>query len=276
MLGSLHGFVPERDAVAADRLLSVDAWALTQAARNQDEIRADYDNADFHLVYQKLHNYCVVDLGGLYLDILKDRLYTLPEAHPARRSAQTVLWHLAEAMVRWIAPILSFTADEVWRLLPGDRQRSVFAQSWYPLPDASDRADMIDWPYFLSAREAVKKELEALRVRGEIGSSLDAEVDLYAEEPMFKALEKVGDELRFWFITSGARVHRLDEYPQNSMAAKDETAVPPRVFARESKHAKCQLCWHHRPDIGADPTHPALCGRCVENVAGAGETRRYI
>jgi isoleucyl-tRNA synthetase len=274
LLGSLHGFDPRRDAVAPDKLLPVDAWALAQAAKLQAELQAAYNDADFHLVYHKLHNYCVVDLGGLYLDILKDRLYTLPEAHPARRSAQTVLWHLAEAMVRWIAPILSFTADEIWRLLPGDRSASVFAQSWYALPTATT-AQSIDWSHLLAAREAVKKVLEELRVRGEIGSSLDADVSLYADGAMLDSLRSVGEELRFWFITGSATVAPAAQHPAEAVKATNSD-TPFWVSAKPSPHPKCQRCWHHRADVGADPAHPTLCARCAENVAGSGEVRRFI
>ncbi len=274
LLGSLYGFDPQRDAVAPGKLLPVDAWALAQAAKLQTELQTAYREADFHLVYHKLHNYCSVDLGSLYLDILKDRLYTLPEAHPARRSAQTALWYLAEAMVRWIAPILSFTADEIWQLLPGDRGGSVFAQAWYSLPQIPE-AQRIDWAQLLVAREAVKKVLEELRVRGEIGSSLDAEVSLYADGAMLDSLRSVDDELRFWFITGNASVASAAERPHNAIQAAGSD-IPFWVSAKPSAHAKCQRCWHHRADVGANPVHPTLCARCAENVAGNGEVRRFI
>jgi isoleucyl-tRNA synthetase len=276
LLGSLHGFDPARHAVSPEKLLAVDAWALAQAAQLQAELRTAYRDADYHLVYQKLHNYCVVDLGGLYLDILKDRLYTMPEAHPARRSAQTVLWHLAEAMVRWIAPILSFTADEIWRLLPGDRATSVFAQPWYPFPVSAGRETAIDWIKLLAARDAVKKVLEDLRIRGVIGSSLDADVRLYADGDMLTALRSLATELRFWFITSEAVASALNDKPTDAVEATAAGAGALWIAAAASPHEKCQRCWHHRADIGAVAAHLTLCSRCATNVSGAGEVRRFV
>ena len=275
LLGSLHGFDPTQHSVAPDELLPVDAWAVAQCAKLQNELQLAYRAADYHLVYQKLHNYCVVDLGGLYLDILKDRLYTLPEAHPARRSAQTALLHIAEAMVRWIAPILSFTADEIWQLLPGDRSVSVFAQAWHVLPDTRAACAAIDWTRLLAVRESVKKVLEDLRVRGDIGSSLDAEVRLYADGALLTALQTLGEELRFWFITSAAVALPAEPRPPHAVAAAvdGETLW---IAAGSSPAVKCQRCWHHRADVGSVAEHPTLCGRCADNVAGAGERRRWV
>lgn len=273
LLGSLHGFDPAQHSVSADQLLPVDAWALAQAAKLQDELKTAYRAADFHLVYQKLHNYCVVDLGGLYLDILKDRLYTLPEAHPARRSAQTALLHIAECMVRWIAPILSFTADEIWKLLPGDRSQSVFAQVWHALPDTAAAAAKIDWTQLLAARDAVKKVLEERRAASVIGGSLDADVRLYADGAMHAALQALGGELRFWFITSEAVAAPLADKPAEAVEA---AAGALWIQAQASTDAKCQRCWHLRPDVGSVAAHPTLCSRCAANVDGAGEVREFV
>ncbi|MEK6807278.1 MAG: isoleucine--tRNA ligase [Pseudomonadota bacterium] len=262
LLSNVHGFDPSRHTVAADKMLAVDRWALAQAATLQAEIVQAYEDYQFHLVYQKLHNYCVTDLGGLYLDLLKDRLYTTPADSLARRSAQTALFHIAEALVRWIAPILSFTADEIWEAMPGDRSRSVFSQVWHALPEPP-KTDALDWPRLLSAREAVKKALEDLRIKGGIGSGLDAEVTLRAGGDMLKALQQPGEELRFWFITSAAHV----EQGQGEELSISATACT---------HAKCERCWHRRADVGKDSHHPLLCGRCVSNISGAGEVRRFI
>ncbi|TXH05196.1 MAG: isoleucine--tRNA ligase [Nevskiaceae bacterium] len=274
LLGSLNGFDPATDTVPVEQMLSIDRWALVQAAKLQDEIKQAYDASQFHLVYQKLHNYCVTDLGGLYLDVLKDRLYTLPTKSVARRSAQTALFHIAEVMVRWIAPILSFTADEIWQLLPGDRSASVFAQTWHPLPAAGDTD--IDWPRLSAAREAVKKVLEDLRIKGDIGSGLNAEVALYADGDAARAFDAVGDELRFWFITSSATALGTATRSANAVEAKLATGESVWISAQASAHAKCERCWHQRADVGAHAEHPTLCGRCVENVDGAGERRQFI
>jgi isoleucyl-tRNA synthetase len=274
LLGNLAGFDPATDALPADQLLAVDAWAIRQAAALQDEIRAAYREQQFHQVYHKLHNYCVNDLGGLYLDILKDRLYTSPARSRARRSAQTAMFHIAEAMVRWIAPILSFTADEIWQLLPGQRAGSVFAQTWHGLPSVPEPG--VDWPRLGVVRERVKKVLEDLRIKGQIGSGLNADVTLYANGQAGTAMSRVGDELRFWFITSSARVQPPADKPAGVFESKLDDGEVIWIEAAPSPHPKCTRCWHQRPEIGRHSGHPELCSRCIENIAGDGETRNYI
>jgi isoleucyl-tRNA synthetase len=225
-------------------------------------------------VYQKVHNYAV-DLGALYLDVLKDRLYTMPAKSLGRRSAQTALLHIAEALVRWIAPILSFTADEIWRALPGDRSTPVFAQAWHVFPPAAS-SRVLDWDRLRAVRLAVSKVLEDLRVKGAIGQSLAAEVTLYAEEPLLAALKAPGEELRFWFITSRAEARPAAERPTSALAAALENGETAWIEAGASAAPKCERCWHRRPEVGENAAHPTLCGRCVRNVAGPGETRKYI
>ncbi|WP_241696237.1 isoleucine--tRNA ligase [Solimonas terrae] len=274
LLGSFKDFDPSTDLVAPDQLVAVDAWAIAQAVALQDELKAAYGRREFHLVYHKLHNYCVTDLGGLYLDILKDRLYTLPKASLARRSAQTALLHIAEALVRWIAPILSYTADEIWRMLPGDRSVTVFAQPWYAFPAVP--ATTIDWQALKAVREQVKKQLEELRVAAQIGSGLNAKVTLYADGPVANMFADLGGELRFWFITSGAAVLPLAEKPAQAV----ETALDggERIYslASASGDPKCERCWHQRADVGQHAAHPTLCDRCISNLDGDGELRRYV
>ena len=276
LLGNLHGFDVASDLVAPNELLAMDRWAIAQAAKLQDEIREAYAVQQFHSVYQKLHNYCVVDLGGLYLDVLKDRLYTTAPKSLARRSAQTALLHIAEAMVRWIAPVLSFTADEIWQLLPGDRSQSIFAQQFYKLPSVDLSSDGIDWARLAAAREAVKKQLEELRAAGTIGSGLNATVELYADGELAQTLSKPGDELRFWFITSGAAVRPFADAPAGATTLTLENGDKLVVQAQASEHEKCERCWHQVADVGANAEHPTLCGRCVSNVFGDGESRLVI
>ncbi|HEX4871766.1 MAG TPA: isoleucine--tRNA ligase [Nevskiaceae bacterium] len=266
LLGSLKDFDPVRDAVPLSELVAIDRWALIQARQLQEQIREAYAQAEFHQVYQKLHNYCVVDLGGCYLDVLKDRLYTTRAGSLPRRSAQTVLFHIAEALVRWIAPILSFTADEIWTLLPGDRSASLFAQTWHRFPEG-DEDGGLDWPRLLAAREAVRRELETLRGQGRIGSGLSARVRLQARGALLEALRTPGEELRFWLITSEVTVGEAGD-------GQGEERL--EVEAEPSPHAKCERCWHQRPEVGSLAAHPTLCQRCVENVDGAGEQRRYL
>ncbi|MDB5977785.1 MAG: isoleucine-tRNA ligase, partial [Nevskia sp.] len=285
LLSNLDGFDPARDAVPVEQMVALDLWALDSARKLQDEIAVAYRDAQFHQVYQKLHNYCVVDLGGLYLDVLKDRLYTMPAKSPARRSAQTAMYHIVEALVRWIAPILSFTADEIWRLLPGERAAagaSVFAQTWHAFPGMAAAPAVADahWPQLLAVREAVKKVLEDLRARELIGSALDAELTLYADGQVHEALAAVGSELRFWFITSDARVAPLAQKTADAVEVKLDTVGSAGevvwIAAQATTAEKCGRCWQRRPDVGQHAGHSQLCGRCVENISGAGERRLYI
>jgi isoleucyl-tRNA synthetase len=272
LLANLYDFDPAQHQLPVGELLELDRWLLAKAGRLQTEVRQAYDNYQFHLIYQKIYNFCIVDLSSFYLDVIKDREYTTRADSIARRSCQTAMYHVAEAMVRWLAPILSFTAEEIWQQLPGQRNTSVFTAVWYPLPD-SGALDMELWQTVLTVREAVRKELEKLRVAGTVGSSLDAEVDLYCEPALAATLRKLGDELRFALITSYARVHDADGHPADAVAAAEPAGL--WITVQPSKWQKCERCWHHREDIGRDPAHPGLCGRCVENVVGDGETRHF-
>ena len=275
LLGNLDGFDPTRDQVAVEELVAVDRWALKRTLELQEELVDAYRNYQFHLIYQKVHNFCSVDMGGFYLDVLKDRLYTTGKQSLPRRSAQTAMYWIIEAMVRWLAPILSFTADEIWRYMPGTRDESVFLHTWLELPVGANAPLAIDWDAVFGVRSAVARELEKLRNSGAIGGPLDAEVDLYCTQELERTLAMFGDELRFAFITSEARVHPAAERPANAVPAEEGERNAAWVVVRASEHGKCVRCWHKRPDVGADRDHPELCGRCVTNVVGPGETRRW-
>ena len=259
LLGNLHGFDPATDAVTPAQMVALDRWAVQRAAALQGEIIEAYRTYQFHGVYQRVHNFCVVDLGGCYLDVLKDRLYTTPTRSLARRSAQTAMWHIAEAMVRWLAPVLSFTAEEIWSYLPGARPRSVFHATWHALP-AMPESD-IDWDALLALRGEVARELERLREAGSIGAPLEAEVEIECPPAEYARLAALGDELRFFLITSGARVVENAE-----LTARNITVRP-------TEAPKCVRCWHRRDDVGSHAEHPLICARCVSNVAGEGEVR---
>jgi len=259
LLGNLHGFNPSTDAVRPAQMVALDRWAVQRAAALQAEIIEAYRTYQFHGVYQRVHHFCVVDLGGCYLDVLKDRLYTTPTRSLARRSAQTAMWHIAEAMVRWLAPVLSFTAEEIWSYLPGERPRSVFHATWHELPSIAESD--IDWDALLALRAEVARELERLREGGGIGAPLEAEVDIECPSAEYPRLAALGDELRFFLITSGARVVENPQLTARSITVR-ATAAP-----------KCVRCWHRREDVGSHAEHPLICARCVSNVAGEGETR---
>jgi len=280
LLANLHGFEPAEHMLPEEQLLALDKWAIEQARRLQQQIMAAYDNYEFHLIYQLVHNFCAVEMGSFYLDVIKDRQYTTQRDSIARRSAQTALYHVVEAMVRWLAPILSFTAEDIWQVMPGKREASVLLATWYDVPamyssDTEAIAQTDFWQRVIEVRDAVNKELEALRVAGGIGSGLDAEVDLYCGRELYDLLAKLEDELRFALITSYARIYLAGSPPAEgqhyTLSSNDELWVA----VAASSHKKCVRCWHHREDVGKHTDHPELCGRCVENVDGDGELRKF-
>jgi isoleucyl-tRNA synthetase len=275
LLSNLVGFEPAQHLVPMDEMVALDRWIVDRAYQLQEEIRASYDSFQFHQIYHKLNNFCVGDLSAVYLDIIKDRQYTTKADSHARRSAQTAVFHIAEALVRWMAPIMSFTAHEIWAALPGQREEFVFLSEWYaglqPLPESSSDVTLTRayWDQVLAVKSAVNKEIEEARNRKEVGAGLSAEVDLFLSPELRQPLNLLGEELRFVFITSAAR---LNEAAEQGMA----TEVPGlRVAVSPSTHAKCARCWHYRADVGANTAHADICLRCVENVYGDGEKRQF-
>jgi isoleucyl-tRNA synthetase len=272
ILSNLVGFNPETDLVPVEKMVQLDRWVVGQAAKLQQEIIDAYNQYQFHLIYQKLHNFCVVELGGFYLDIIKDRQYTVKSDALARRSAQTALYYVIESLVRWIAPILSFTADEIWKEIPGKREANVFVAEWFQLPEMpKDSLSDEYWTLIASVKTAVNKVLEEKRSEGAKGGSLGAEVTLYCDEKLQIELSKLGDELRFVLITSAATLQPLSA-AQN---AEETDVVGLKVFVKATEQPKCERCWHHRADVGANPVHPTICLRCVVNVDGVGEERDF-
>jgi isoleucyl-tRNA synthetase len=281
LLANLDGFEPATDGLDPEQMLCLDRWAVERTRQVQGQVQAAYEGYEFHRIYQLVHNFCAVDMGSFYLDIIKDRQYTLRADSIPRRSAQTAMYHVAESLVRWLAPILSFTAEEIWQTMPGERDDSVFLTTWYELPPAFfseseilQRMGADFWSRIITVRDAVSKELEKLRVAGDIGSPLAAEVDLYADEETCALLNALEDELRFVLITSYARVHDAQDSPKDAIAA-ELPGMDISIRVTPSTHAKCIRCWHHREDVGAVAGHPEICGRCVENITGDGEVRRY-
>jgi isoleucyl-tRNA synthetase len=256
-------------------LVALDRWAIWRTQQVQEEVLEAYRTYQFHLIYQKVHNFCSVDLGGFYLDVLKDRLYTTPARSHARRSAQTAMYWIAEAMARWLAPILSFTSEEVWRFMPGTRTESVFLETWAQLPAEALKESDLNWEAILNLRSAVSRELEKLRNTGAIGAPLDARIDLYVQGEMLDVLRSFGEELRFIFITSEAQVHPASERPSGAVAAVEGESNYAWIAVSATDANKCVRCWHKRPDVGTHAEHPEICGRCVSNVTGEGESRRW-
>ena len=256
LLANTSDFDPVKDAVAEGDLLEIDRWLLSRAAEFQADVLAHYEVYEFHPVVAKLQLFCSEDLGGFYLDVLKDRLYTTAPHSLARRSAQTALWRLTQAMLRWMAPFLSFTAEEAWKLVgQGD---SIFLAEFSEFA-APDAALLAKWARIREIREAVNKDIEVLREKGEVGSSLQANVVLTAPPADHALLATLGDDLRFVFITSAIELEAGNDLSVSASASKD---------------VKCERCWHYVADVGADAEHPTLCGRCISNLYGAGETRK--
>ncbi|MDF1794933.1 MAG: isoleucine--tRNA ligase [Coxiellaceae bacterium] len=267
LLSNLSDFNPATDMVAVEDMVELDRWAVCYTAAVQKKILDAYDNYQFHNIYQMIHNFCAVEMGSFYLDIIKDRQYTCKGDGIARRSAQTAMVHIIEAMVRWLAPILSFTAEEIWACMPGERDDTIFYSQYYQ--DLQNTGvDLERWQLLMQVRDEVNKVLEAHRNQGEIKSALDAGVTLYASGDLLKTLQGLGDELRFLLITSDAKVAEGSEG-----AATDIEGLSVKVEVLSAE--KCERCWQRRDDVGSIAGHETICSRCVENIDGAGEVRQF-
>ncbi len=276
LLGNLHGFDPTSHRLPHADLLLLDQWAVQRMAELQDSITASYARYDFPAIVQALNNFCTVDMGSIYLDITKDRLYTLQENSRGRRSAQTAMYLIADSLTRLIAPILSFTAEEVWSYLPGAREDSVLLATQVETIDglpADAALSREDFKLLLDLREAVTGVLEPMRASGALGSSLQAAVTLYLDEALRTKLEPVADELSFFFITSQCALADAAERPADAVAVE---GIKAWVSAQVIDAAKCIRCWHYQADVSQHADHPELCGRCIENVDGPGEDRRHF
>jgi isoleucyl-tRNA synthetase len=256
LLANVSDFDPDQDSVPDSELLEIDRYALARAAQLQTEILRHYEVYEFHPVVSKLQVYCSEDLGAFYLDVLKDRLYTTAPKSLARRSAQTALHRITHAMLRWMAPFLSFTAEEAWSSFGSSA--SIFLETFDAMSEP-DSALLARWTRIREIRDTVNKDIESLRAAGQVGSSLQATVTLHLPAPDFELINSLGEDARFIFITS-----------QLSCVAGPEL----RIEVKPSGSPKCERCWHYRDDVGHDPAHPTLCGRCTSNLYGAGEARR--
>ena len=275
LLANLAGFDPAQHLVPTNDMLALDRWVVDKAAQVQTEIIAAYEAYEFHNIYHKLHNFCSLDLGSFYLDIIKDRQYTTQADSLARRSAQTALYHIIQALVRWCAPILSFTAHEIWQEIPQAGAESVFLTEWYqglatlPEDDSQPMLTRAYWQQVMAVKTAVNKEIEEARTRKEVGSGLSAEVTLYVTPELKARLALLADELRFVLITSSATLSDQNGEGQVTDVVGLNVKVTP------STYTKCVRCWHYRADVGSHAEHPEVCARCVENVAGQGEIRHF-
>ena len=274
LLANLHNFDEQQHRVLFEDMLPLDQWAVAHTLETQNEILKDFQAYDFHNMVQKLHHFCAITMGGFYLDIIKDRQYTSKKGSLAHRSCQSAMFLVIEALVRWITPVLSFTADEIWQLLPQRKSVIPFSANWFDgLKELPDDAilSMGDWNKILGLKTAVNKALEQARNAGEIGGSLEAEVTLYVDADWFSLLQILGDELRFILMTSQAKLSPFSEKPDLLKCAELDGELA--VSVTKSSAEKCVRCWHRSEDVGKNENHPEICLRCVENIEGDGEIR---
>lgn len=265
LLANLADFNPVADSLPSQEWMEIDRYMLVSTEALQDELVRFYERYEFHQIVTRLHHFCSEDLGGFYLDILKDRLYTTQADGVPRRSAQSALYHIVHSLARLFAPILSFTAEEVWQQLSESTEDSIFLQTWHSFPAQPHDAQALvqRWQQLRELRARVLKQLEDARIQGKIGSSLAAVVEIYVAEENYALLKSLGDDLRFVLITSEVHLQRVD------------TVAEEAVIVTASTHQKCERCWHYRQDVGSVPDHPTLCSRCANNLSGPGECRHY-
>ncbi len=268
LLSNLGDFNAEKHSIDYSDMLLLDQLIMKRLSVINQSIQTDYEEYSFHRIIQTLHNFCVNDMGGFYLDVIKDRLYTMPENSQGRRSAQTVLLYIAESLVRWIAPVLSFTAEEIWQSLPDRRVPSVFLSEWHDIVTTDDNND---WEIIQDLNEVAAKALEIARDKKIIGSPLDADLTLYANQELIEFLEPFADELRFLFITSSATIKSIDEVTDEAVHGENFA-----VSITQSDYEKCNRCWHRQESVNQSKHHPDLCSRCEANIGDASEVRLYF
>jgi isoleucyl-tRNA synthetase len=279
LLGNLDGFDPAKDLVPVENSVLLDQWAVGQAYEVQQAVIAAYERYDFPEIVQRVQNFCTNEMGALYLDITKDRLYTMPTESLGRRSAQSAMYRILEALVRWLAPILSFTAEEIWQHMPGARSESVLFETWYDglAHTQSSPEQRRYWSDLLAIRDTASRVLEDMRKAERIGAALEAKLVLHADAAITaRYVEAVkADEMRFFFITSDFSFAPLQPRADGAVAVALEDGEA-YVTATVSEAAKCIRCWHRREDVGSNPAHPEICSRCVSNVEGPGENRHWF
>ncbi|HEY1588945.1 MAG TPA: class I tRNA ligase family protein, partial [Rhodanobacter sp.] len=282
LLGNLDGFDPAEHLVPVEDSLLLDQWAVQQAYDVQQAVLAAYERYDFPEIVARVQNFCTNELGALYLDITKDRLYTMPTDSHGRRSAQSAMYRIAEALVRWLAPVLSFTAEEIWQAMPDTsgpdkRSESVLFETWYDglVALQASPEHRRYWADLLAIRDTASRVLEGMRKAEQIGAALEAKLVIHADEATQARLAGTADELRFFFITSDLDVAALASRPDDAVKVELEGSDV-WVSASVSNAAKCVRCWHRRDDVGSHAEHPELCSRCISNVEGPGEDRRWF
>ncbi|MEM9242727.1 MAG: isoleucine--tRNA ligase [Pseudomonadota bacterium] len=273
LLANLNDFAVDKHLLPLDKLLALDHWAIERARQLQTNVQQAYDNYQFHVLVQAIHHFCSIEMGSFYLDIIKDRQYTAKTDGQARRSAQTAMWHIMEVLVRLLAPICPYTADEIWQHMSGEREASVFLSTWYELPAEQAMSISADnWQTVMNVRDAVNKEIERLRADKHLGSNLEATVTLYADDDLKACLDQFKDELRFVLIVSEAQVLPLNKAEAGRVSSDVDGLT---IKITPSRYQKCARCWQYRPDVGSHADHPQLCRRCICNCFEQGEVRHY-
>ncbi len=272
LLANLFDFDPKTNSLVNEDLLDLDSWIIQRCKDLQKEVLKAYSEYSFHQIYQKIHHFCAMDLGSFYLDIIKDRQYTTPVDSQARRSCQTAMYHIIQALTLMLAPIISFTADEIWQYIPGNKSDSVFLETWYDAWPELKEVDMEFWQELQVIRDEVNKALENSRKEGVIGSALAAEITIYANTKAKSILEKLGDEARFVFITSKVTIADFKDKVESSVC-NQELQIAVAVVASSAE--KCARCWHRLDSVGQNLEHPELCVRCVDNIEGNDEQRLF-
>jgi isoleucyl-tRNA synthetase len=273
LLANLHDFEPSENLVSPENLLALDSWVVQRAKSVQEQITKLYNEYNFHAIYQLIHNFCINELGSFYLDVIKDRQYTAYTDSLARRSCQTAMYHVIQALVRWLAPIISFTAEEIWQNIPGYQEGdTVLLTTWYEFPEGLIAVDNDTWNKILDVRNEVNRQIESARQEGVLGSALEANVTVYANEEYFQALSMLEEELKFVFITSGAELETINKATDEAAQGEISGVL---VSITKSSGNKCERCWHRLDEVGTIDTHPGLCKRCTDNLVAPGEHREY-
>lgn len=272
LLSNLFDFEPASHLIDPSNMVELDRYVLQRSQQLQQEIITAYEQYQFHVIYQKIHNFCTIEMGSFYLDVIKDRQYTMAKDSLGRRSCQTAMYHILQALTRWLAPITSYTAEEIAAFMPGQQAESVFLTTWYQdWPNIQD-VDADKWQTLQTVRDEVNKALETARQAGEIGSGLAAIVHLYASEPLYSILQALGEELRFLLITSQTSLQTLEAAPEG---ATKQLSLGLAVIIEPSPFVKCARCWHRREDVGQNVHHPELCDRCIGNIENQPEERQF-
>nr|BET44918.1 MAG: isoleucine--tRNA ligase [Candidatus Aschnera chinzeii] len=276
LLANLHDFIPNKDEIHINKMIAIDIWAINCTNKTQIKIKSQYKNYNFHGVIQLLMHFCTIQMGSFYLDIIKDRLYTSKKHSIAHRSCQTAFYHILESLVRWISPILSFTADEIWHKIPGTRSQYIFTEEYYSnLSKIMSHASPfnIEWNILINIKNNINKILETAKKEKIIKNSLEAKIIFYADTKINIILNSLNNELHYLLLVSAVNIYNIQDAPHNAYNT-DINGL--KIIFKKANGKKCPRCWHYTNDIGTNKQYPDLCFRCINNVIGNGMIRKFI